>query len=86
MKKGSGTSRRKFIKKKKLGYIFDDKEVNVDYKSPQTLSNFLTERGKILPRTMTGISRKQQSEVVQAVKRARYLAFLPFSIHHFENE
>jgi small subunit ribosomal protein S18 len=49
-----------------------------DYKDPARLKRFLTERGKILPRRITGLSAKQQRQVALAIKRARHLALLPY--------
>jgi len=49
-----------------------------DYKDPARLRRFLTERGKILPRRITGLSAKQQRYVALAIKRARHLALLPY--------
>ncbi len=49
-----------------------------DYKDPARLKRFLTERGKILPRRITGLSAKQQRQVGLAIKRARHLALLPY--------
>ncbi len=50
----------------------------IDYKDIETLSQFITERGKILPRRITGVSHHFQQLLAQAVKRARYMALLPF--------
>ncbi len=49
-----------------------------DYKDAARLKRFLTERGKILPRRMTGLSSLQQRHVGLAIKRARHLALLPY--------
>lgn len=49
-----------------------------DYKDPARLKKFLTERGKILPRRITGLSAKQQRQLATAIKRARHLAFLAY--------
>lgn len=49
-----------------------------DYKDPARLKRFLTERGKVLPRRITGLSAKQQRQVALAIKRARHLALLPY--------
>jgi small subunit ribosomal protein S18 len=49
-----------------------------DYKDPVRLRRYLTERGKILPRRMTGLSAKQQRQLSLAIKRARHLALLPY--------
>ena len=50
----------------------------IDYKDIETLSQFITERGKILPRRITGVSYYYQKPLKKAIKRARYMAFLPF--------
>lgn len=49
-----------------------------DYKDPARLKRFLTERGKILPRRITGLSAKQQRAIATSIKRARHLALLPY--------
>jgi len=50
----------------------------IDYKDVDLLRKFITERGKILPRRITGLTAKQQRELTIAIKRARILALLPF--------
>ena len=50
----------------------------VDYKDERTLSRFVTERGKILPSRLSGMCARHQRQVAIAVKRARFLALLPF--------
>jgi small subunit ribosomal protein S18 len=50
----------------------------IDYKDVDLLRKFITERGKILPRRITGLTAKQQRDLTQAIKRARILALLPF--------
>jgi small subunit ribosomal protein S18 len=51
---------------------------NIDYKDEKTLTRFVTERGKILPRRISGMCARHQRQVGTAVKRARYLALLPY--------
>lgn len=51
---------------------------NVDYKDVETLTKFITERGKILPRRITGVSALFQKRLTSAIKRARHMALLPF--------
>nr|WP_202593690.1 30S ribosomal protein S18 [Criblamydia sequanensis] len=51
---------------------------HIDYKDIDTLSKFITERGKILPRRITGVSAHYQRQLARAVKRARHMALLPF--------
>ena len=50
----------------------------IDYKDVDLLKKFITERGKILPRRLTGPTAKQQRDLTNAVKRARIVALLPF--------
>lgn len=51
---------------------------HIDYKDIDTLCRFITERGKILPRRITGVSALHQRKLVNAIKQARYMALLPF--------
>ena len=50
----------------------------IDYKDVDLLKKFVTERGKILSRRLTGLTAKQQRDITNAVKRARIVALLPF--------
>ena len=50
----------------------------IDYKNTELLERFISERGKILPRRVTGTSAKNQRKVTTAIKRARIMAWLPF--------
>ncbi|MDW8421187.1 MAG: 30S ribosomal protein S18 [Pseudanabaenaceae cyanobacterium SKYGB_i_bin29] len=50
----------------------------IDYKDVDLLKRFITERGKILPRRITGLTAKQQRKLTNAIKQARILALLPF--------
>jgi small subunit ribosomal protein S18 len=51
----------------------------IDYKDVETLSQFITERGKILPRRITGVSHFHQRLLTEAIKKARHVALLPFA-------
>jgi small subunit ribosomal protein S18 len=53
-------------------------EEPIDYKDVDLLRKFITERGKILPRRITGLTAKQQRDLTVAIKRARLIALLPF--------
>jgi len=55
-----------------------------DYKSADHLKRFTTDRGKLLPRRMTGLSRINQKQLERSLKRARKLALLPYTIHNFK--
>ena len=50
-----------------------------DYKDPQQLRNFITDRGKIVPRRVSGLNAKQQRALTRAIKRARNIALLPYT-------
>ena len=60
-------------------YIDTTKELVIDYKNPQMLKNFLTDRGKIVPARISGLTARQQRQLTKAIKRARMLALLPFT-------
>ena len=51
----------------------------IDFKDIETLTKFVTEKGKILPRRITGVSAHAQRQLSQAIKRARHMALLPFA-------
>lgn len=54
------------------------KDVVVDYKDAKLLRKFTTERGKIIPRRLSGTTAKGQRQLANAIKRARYIALLPY--------
>lgn len=64
-------------KKKSCPFVFSKMDV-IDYKDIETLKQFITERGKILPRRITGVSYYYQKVLKRAIKRARHMALLPF--------
>lgn len=59
-----------------------DPTILIDYKNPEILKRFITDRGKIIPRRISGATAKQQRSICQAVKRARYLSLLPYCLAH----
>ena len=56
-----------------------DKNLVLDYKNPQLLKNFLSDRGKIVPARISGLTARQQRQLTKAIKRARMLALLPYT-------
>ena len=56
-----------------------DSSLVIDYKDPQLLKYFITERGKIVPRRISGLCAKNQRKVAKAIKRARKIALLPYT-------
>ncbi len=69
----------KKIPKKKICSFCSDFTIRIDYKTPEMLSRFTTERGKIKPRRLSGLCAKHQRELTKAIKRARMLALLSFT-------
>ena len=53
----------------------------IDYKDVKLLTRFTSERGKIVPSRITAVSAKKQRELARAIKRARFLALLPYSVN-----
>ncbi len=74
-----GGGRRGFGRRKGCRFCAD-KALKVDYTDQGQLKYFLTERGKIIPRRISGNCAKHQREVATAVKRARMLAILPYTV------
>jgi small subunit ribosomal protein S18 len=66
-------------KPRRRRFDFADKDLVIDYKNPQMLKNFLSDRGKIIPSRISGLTARQQRSLTKAIKRARMLALLPFT-------
>ena len=73
---GRGAKGKVFFKKKVCKFCIQ--KLKIDYKDADTLRRFITERGKILPRRITGTCAKHQRALALAIKRARIIALLPF--------
>ncbi|MDX2085869.1 MAG: 30S ribosomal protein S18 [Candidatus Melainabacteria bacterium] len=65
---------------KKRCYFLANKIPYIDYKDANLLKRFLTDRGKILPRRITGVSARYQRQLARAVKQARAAGLLPFTL------
>ena len=65
--------------RKKVCVFCVDKVENIDYKDIARLRRYMSERGKILPRGVTGTCARHQRELTVAIKRARHLALLPYT-------
>lgn len=70
---GNGMRRRKKV----CVYCFEEGK-SIDYKDVASLKKFISERGKILPRRITGTCAKHQRELTVAIKRARHIALMPY--------
>lgn len=66
-------------KRRKVCYFTVNKITHIDYKDTELLRKFISERGKILPRRVTGTSAKYQRMLTTAIKRARQMALLPYT-------
>ena len=64
--------------RKKVCYFTANKIEHIDFKDVDLLRKYVTDRGKILPRRITGTSAKYQRKLAVAIKRARHMALLPF--------
>lgn len=70
---------RRFRSRRKVCQFCADKNKEIDYKDTQTLKKYISDRGKILPRRISGNCSKHQREMTKAIKRARQVALLPYS-------
>ena len=76
---GPRRGKRQYFRKKKVCKFCVEKMDFIDYKRADILSQFVQERGKILPRRMTGVCARHQRWLGVAIKRARNIALLPFA-------
>jgi len=70
---------RRYRPRKKVCAFCADKNKTIDYKDVNNLKKFVSERGKILPRRVTGCCAKHQRAVTEGIKKARQVALLPYS-------
>ena len=73
-----GRKKRKIYHRRKVCRFCADTSVLIDYKQPKTLRYFITERGKVIPRRISGTCAKHQRKLTVAIKRARTIALLPY--------
>jgi small subunit ribosomal protein S18 len=76
----SGPARRPFFRRRKSCPFSGPNAPKIDYKDVKLLQRFISERGKIVPSRITAVSTKKQRELAQAIKRARFLALLPYVV------
>ena len=72
----------RFFRRRKFCRFTADGVKEIDYKDLDTLKQYITETGKIVPSRITGTRAKYQRQLSRAVKRARYLALLPYTDRH----
>jgi small subunit ribosomal protein S18 len=67
--------------KRKVDPFLADKTLKIDWRDPNLLSRFITERGKVVPRRVSGVCAKNQRKLAKAIKRARHMSLLPYGGH-----
>ena len=77
------SSQKKFFYRRKVCNFCVDKVTGIDYKDYGLLRRFTTDRGRIIPRRITGNCAKHQRMMTGAIKKARIIALLPFSASYF---
>ena len=75
---GGGGGSRPFFRRRKSCPFSGKNAPKIDYKDVKLLSRYVSERGKIVPSRITAVSAKKQRLLAKAIKRARYLALLPY--------
>jgi len=73
-------SKSLFFRRRKTCPFSGENAIEIDYKDVKLLSRFISEKGKIIPSRITAVSAKKQRELAKAIKRARFLALLPYVV------
>ncbi len=73
-----GGGKNRFYQRRKICRFCVDSGMELDYKNPKSLRQFITERGKIIPRRITGTCAKHQRQLSLSIKQSRQIALLPF--------
>ena len=76
----AGGARRPFFRRRKVCPFSGSAAPKIDYKDVKLLQRYVSERGKIVPSRITAVSAKKQRELAKAIKRARFLALLPYVV------
>jgi len=79
---GPKREKRRYVPKRKVCPFCVDRSRKIDYKEVDALRRFVSDRGKIEPRHRTGVCAKHQRLLSTTLKRARYLALLPYTVEH----
>ncbi|VAV92781.1 SSU ribosomal protein S18p @ SSU ribosomal protein S18p, zinc-independent [hydrothermal vent metagenome] len=73
-------TKRPFTRRRKVCPFSGENSPVIDYKDPKLLQRYMSERGKIIPSRITAVSMKKQRLLGRAIKRARFLALLPYAV------
>lgn len=76
---GHDSQKKRVYVRKRVCRFCQDQNLEIDYKDPKLMKYYITERGKIMPRRMTGTCAKHQRKLKEHIKMARHIAFLPFT-------
>jgi len=76
-----GGGRRNFLRRRKVCPFSGEGAPKIDYKDVKLLQRYVSERGKIVPSRITAVSALKQRELAKAIKRARFLALLPYVVN-----
>lgn len=71
---------KRIVRRVQKNCLFCKQKISPDYKDVDVLSHYMTERGKIIPRSENGLCQKHQRRVAFSIKQARYLALIPFIV------
>jgi len=77
-----GPRKKRPFQRRKVCRFCAEKNLAIDYKEPRTLRYFISERGKIVPRRISGNCAAHQRQITEAIKRARNIALLPVASNH----
>lgn len=80
------TTSKPFFRRTKSCPFSGENAQTIDWKDTRTLGRFISERGKMVPSRITNVSQKKQRELAKAIKRARYMALLPYVRHESDNQ
>lgn len=75
---GAAGGKKTFFRRRKTCPFSGPKAPTIDWKDVRLLGRFVSERGKMMPSRITAVSQKKQRELAQAIKRARYMALMPY--------
>jgi len=74
-------TKRPFARRRKVCPFSGENSPKIDYKDPKLLQRYMSERGKIIPSRITAVSIKKQRQLSRAIKRARFMALLPYAVN-----
>jgi small subunit ribosomal protein S18 len=79
------TTAKPFFRRTKACPFSGENAPAIDWKDTKTLNRYISERGKMVPSRITNVSQKKQRELAQAIKRARYMALMPYINYDSDN-